>query len=748
MFKQLLINQALHPGTVLHGSTKETRRLAVFYKTLLLLAVFFTFTGKAAAQVDVTSTEGTPAASYATVNAAFVAINAGTHQGAITMLVTASTTEPAATALVASGQGSASYTSVLIRPTATVTISGAPAASRAILEFNGADNVTINGDIAGGSVGRDLTFINTAANTVVSSAIRLAGTTTGGLGATNITIENTVIIGNVDAANNSTTAQFGIYAAGTSTTTTLSLTGTGDNFDNLVIRNNEIKKAKVGIHIGGTTANQADGLVIEDNTIGSNTAADFVTYRGISVTGVVNPQIRGNTIFNIKSSIGGSSSGIEVLGTSTNAGITISRNLIYGIHNVNTGGWAANGINLNGGNDHLVVNNVLYDLKATNYFNNVTTFSAHGIRLTAGTGHKIYYNSVNIYGTVDAGTASSASVAFSVTSTGVTGIDVRNNIFQNKQVSTVTGFKAYAVRFASGYNFATSGLIMNNNAYFVPSANTATTSYFVGGTYATNVDAETLSAWSANTQQALATNDNNSIPVANMTAPFISDTDLSFPSGLPAEFESRGVAIAALGLPNTDFNGIPRPGGPFNDSANSAPDLGAFEFDGIPADLSPPTILYTALGSTCDSSARTLTATITDASGIPVAGAGLPVLYYRVNSGVYTAVTGVSIGDDQYTFTFGAGISDNDIVQYYIVAQDMNTTPNVGSFPAGGAAGFTSGPPAAATAPASPSSYNSFLNGTYEVGVGKDFATVTAALAAYNGYCITGHVTFVLTDAA
>ncbi|MBK8082209.1 MAG: hypothetical protein IPK25_19215 [Saprospiraceae bacterium] len=54
----------------------------------------------------------------------------------------------------------ASYTSVLIRPTGAGpwTITGTPVTGRGVIELNGADNVTIDGDIAGGSVGRDLTI--------------------------------------------------------------------------------------------------------------------------------------------------------------------------------------------------------------------------------------------------------------------------------------------------------------------------------------------------------------------------------------------------------------------------------------------------------------------------------------------------------------------------------------------------------------------------------------------------------------
>src|SRR5262245_13753331 len=63
----------------------------------------------AGAQVSVTATAGTTGpTTYTTLKGAFDAVNAGTHQGAITIAITASTTETATASLNASGSGSAS----------------------------------------------------------------------------------------------------------------------------------------------------------------------------------------------------------------------------------------------------------------------------------------------------------------------------------------------------------------------------------------------------------------------------------------------------------------------------------------------------------------------------------------------------------------------------------------------------------------------------------------------------------------
>ena len=251
-------------------------------KKQLLFAALSFFSVKMFSQVTVT---GGSTATYSNVNAAFAAINAGTHTGAITIDITASTTEPATpTPLAASGQGSANYTSIIMRPTVTATISGPMVTGRGVLEFDGSDNITINGDIVGGPVGKDLTIECSASNTVAATAaIRLIGRTTLGLGATNYTITNCNIKGNTpgnDGLSGSTVANsYGIYAG--TNAATLTTSGTGDNYDNIVVDNNTFTRAHFGLYIGGTTTGTADNNSISNNTYGSSVAGENLALRGI-----------------------------------------------------------------------------------------------------------------------------------------------------------------------------------------------------------------------------------------------------------------------------------------------------------------------------------------------------------------------------------------------------------------------------------------------------------------------------------
>ncbi len=184
-------------------------------------------------------------------------------------------------------------------------------------------------------------------------------------------------------------------------------------------------------------------------------------------------------------------------------------------------------------------------------------------------------------------------------------------------------------------------------------------------------------------------------------------------------------------------------------SALSYSHKGPFDINESEAlDASPPVITYTPLTSTCATGNRTLTATITDAAdGVPTSGAGLPVLYWQINSGAFTPAPASWGGGNVYNFTFGIGAVPGNLVSYYIVAQD--NAGNVIAKPSAGAGGYTTSPPKAATDPTTPDFYviqTTLTAGTYEVGVGKPFLTITDAVNAYNNSCLSGAIIFHLSD--
>ncbi|MEO8590844.1 MAG: hypothetical protein ABI432_15820, partial [Flavobacteriales bacterium] len=164
-----------------------------------------------------------------------------------------------------------------------------------------------------------------------------------------------------------------------------------------------------------------------------------------------------------------------------------------------------------------------------------------------------------------------------------------------------------------------------------------------------------------------------------------------------------------------------------------------------------PIITYTPLGNTAILGNRTLSASITDPDGVPTAGIGLPVLYWKINAGSYSAATGTFISGSQYDFSFGAGAVATDVVSYYIVAQD--NLGNVLAFPLAGTGGYSANPPASGTPPTTPSSYSivSPISGTFNVGIGETYTSLTRNDAAglfnfINNSALGGNITIEVTS--
>ncbi|HRF40981.1 MAG TPA: hypothetical protein PK198_19455, partial [Saprospiraceae bacterium] len=97
-----------------------------------------------------------------------------------------------------------------------------------MIEFNGADNVTLDGDNPNSAgINRNLTITNTAANTVnYTMVVRVAVATSTITSADNIVIKNCNVNGsgtgrNISSANSSTGTEnttYGIYAGGGAST--------------------------------------------------------------------------------------------------------------------------------------------------------------------------------------------------------------------------------------------------------------------------------------------------------------------------------------------------------------------------------------------------------------------------------------------------------------------------------------------------------------------------------------------------
>jgi gliding motility-associated-like protein len=187
---------------------------------------------------------------YATLKAAFDAINAGAITGAIELQVQGNTTEAATPVLNASGSGAASYSSIKVYPTVTgLSITGN---FDMTVDLNGANNVTFDGRLynAGGSlVGAvpDLSIINTRTTASVSgipmAAFRFRD------GASN----NTVSYCKISARN---TGQYILFS-----TSTAGSGNVNNIIDNNEITNNGAGRTGSAIYSNGTAGKENSGTI-------------------------------------------------------------------------------------------------------------------------------------------------------------------------------------------------------------------------------------------------------------------------------------------------------------------------------------------------------------------------------------------------------------------------------------------------------------------------------------------------------
>lgn len=444
----------------------------------------------------------------------------------------------------------------------------------------------------------------------------------------------------------------------------------------------------------------------------NNTANNFTnsgsassTYYGIyNNASSITKNFYNNTAYSLKTAGSGSVYGIY---SSSGTTVNIYKNSVYDLRTSTGFGY---GLTCASGTTVNIYNNYISDIRCDSIS---TALALMGLYISGGTTVNAYYNTIYL-NSVTHLTGSLFGTAALYASTTPT-VDLRNNIAVN--MSTPGSLGGYTTAYyRSNATTSTYSNLSNYNCFYAGVPDTFRIIYYDGTNYM-----RTMSDY----KTFMSPRDANSV---TENPPFINVTtrpyNLHINTATPTQCEGSGTVISAPIAVNDDWDGNPRypnSGYPINPSyPPTAPDIGADEFGGIPVDLNPPTTVYTPLLNTSSTSARTLTATITDGSGVPTSGTGLPRLYWKINSGTYTGVTATSLGSNQYSFTFGAGVVLGDTVRYYICAQDLAVPPNVGATPSSGAGGFTANPPAASIPPTNPSSYiisPTALSGDYTVGL-------------------------------
>jgi hypothetical protein len=541
--------------------------------------------------------------------------------------------------------------------------------------------------------------VNLSTNTITGNAKLATGTmnglsTTGN--ATNVTYNGNTISSNTIAGGSATCTMDCMRSA----------------LSNLVISNNSISTCGI-IAMAGTSTGTVNGFsdvlspssesITNNNitalTIGGTSTSAAHVIRGIITTSAAaaTKSISNNTIGQLgyTGSVGAATvSGIQ---TSNGNTVTISTNKIHDLQSNGTSG-IVNGVNLLSGTNVTLTNNIIGNLLAPSASG---LAAIQGIAVAGTSTVNLNFNTIYLQASSTSATFGTACISFVSTATSVT---CRNNLLVNKSTpgsesaNVATNGVAACIRRSAGTlnvipaNYSSSS---NNNAFWC-NATLGTNNHcvYIEGTGTPVNGKNTLEAWknfhTTADQSSLEENPTFLSLVGNQAG------FLHIDPSVPTQLESTANNISGISL---DFDGHIRfgnlgyPGGSAGfPTGGSAPDIGADEFAGIFLDITDPIITHTPLNGTCLFTDRSVSATISDLSGVPLSGLLMPRLYYAKNGGSWFSVAGTLVtgtaNNGNWNFTIlnslVGGVAIGDVISYYIVAQDVASTPNIGSNPAPG----------------------------------------------------------------
>lgn len=579
---------------------------------------------------------------------------------------------------------------------------------------------------------------NTTATNMVAGVL---GTTTGTSIGAGINLASTPITATI---SNNTIQNFATYGTGTGyirgIVTATSVTANAVwTISNNTVRNLTTTGAATNISSGLCAVIGIHSLAPAVVTINNNTIYN-IGYAGAATTNII-------------------ATGISLAGASATIASPnrVYNNIIYGVTNTGASTTAtappiAAGISIRSGNNGWYIYNNMISLGAGQSTNTAFTgiYGNHGS--TPNPVDYIYNNTVNIEGTVTSGALASSCFNrgdYSTSQRAIT-VEVRNNIFNNTRTGG-TG-KHYAISENLNATATLTGWASNNN--ILNSAAAGTVGYW-------GADRD-MAAWKSNSGGDAASYTGAVLTFVN------SASDLHLNMGTtPTLVESNGQNMSAIYT--GDFDGQTRPGptGSVNGGA-FAYDIGADEIDGVYLDNIAPTITYAPITNTTSTANRTFTglATVTDGQTGVNTTTAKPRLYFKkaTDANTFGANTSVTNGWKwveatnasspfnfviDYSIINGGSVSSGDAIQYFIVAQDNYTTPNVGANPS---AGFTATSVSNITsAPTVPANYNIVapLATTLSVGSGQPYTSLTGTgglFEAINASALGGNTTVSITS--
>ncbi len=591
------------------------------------------------------------------------------------------------------------------------------ASSTANSTINVSNNI-ISGITAGGTYGAEIYGIDVT-NGVSTMTTNITNNMIG-----DSTLANSILLNNNTTASGGSARILGLYNNLTSAATV--------NFNNNVIANltsNNTGATTKGILVSapaaGGTYNVNNNLIY--NIVSSSTSTG--TGGGAGLNGIVmgnfssvgaNTTCNGNKIHTLISKATNAAVSITglVYRTNNSGTNTAKSNLIHGLYSATQNDAALiTGIDVSDGNASTINNIVRLGLDS----NGASIVGAPTLRGVAKTGvaattnvSSILFNTVYIGGTVDNSLSGDTTRTYAFFRNGTGADTVVNNIFYNIRTNSTA---VVARHFATAIS-ANTDLRMDYNLLKGDSIGLyGTASYYTVPSWksGSSVDANSVSS----TMDFInATGDKNSI-------------DLHVNASIATAVEAYGIAVNGTGT-TLDYDGQTR-------STLTPHDLGADAGNFIAKDVAAPAISYIAIPSDQFTNDRTITATISDATGVYLTGAFRPRVYFKKyttgtwysNVGSLTAGTATN-GTWQFTVSASTmgGLVATDTVYYFVTAQDITSSNNLGSYP-GGIEGIDVN--SISTYP-TPFGFNikPIISGLYNVGQGNSFTTLTGTGGFFN----------------
>jgi hypothetical protein len=536
-------------------------------------------------------------------------------------------------------------------------------------------NAPINLECSGNTINNETLPPTTGTSYLIYQGGAVAGTND-----RNIIVDNNTL---TNLVKNQSGTLYPIYLLTTDT-----VKARNNTVSNIAVTNNNAASASSlnGIYMTSSSKGAIiTGNTIENLTVGGTSTSTSSTIRGIftSVTATGGyAYVGGNTIRNLQYVSGATITGSVVgINASTSQEFNIYDNKIYSL-STNQSSGTVNGILISSGIINNIYNNMISDLQCPNANSNAAIL---GISILGSGTSNIIHNTIYAGSTAP---LSSIGVLFGgagIQAANTAIMNIKNNIINMNGTAAGDAYFA-AVRRASvgsaGVNPA--GFDMGTNIYFAPyifgeglTLSSATNVYYVsGGATGTadpafNTSCGVFKAWKG---------DAGSFTEDNLTG----SAGEYVPSG--SSYAEGGANPVTTPFIANDFYAIPRA---------ALPDMGAAEFAGSATDAAGPAISYTNIPNQNCALQPVLSAAISDLSGVNTNPGTAPRIYYKLATEA-NVLLGNTAGDNgwkyvettdpnsPFSFTIDYTLLTTtpvagDVIQYFVVAEDMFGSPNVGS---------------------------------------------------------------------